>query len=105
MSPESATGKTYLMGLLQKYRTFGYPVFGASYSKDNIIALSEAELKSIRLALFDRYDMYYGTIDNEIQIISKNGIVLLDCKLQSHMPLLADTCGVRLIYPNRIEVR
>lgn len=78
---ESATGKTRLAKVFRGY-TQDYPV--ASYSYDDLALkipfdtlVKPGEQKVL---VIDRYDIYKGTLTEQIKEFAKTGIVLIDCK-------------------------
>jgi hypothetical protein len=84
---DSATGKTWLCETLKKYRGFGDLVDGYSYS-DYIRGYRIKDLigKGLKLVVLDRYDMYNGEMTDEIVELSKECLVLIDCKVIPDIP-------------------
>ena len=101
---QSSTGKSYLYNVLSIYLKGKIPVFAINYI-DFLkgITLDTAFKNNARLILLDRYDMYKGAFDKEINELSKQAAVLLDCK--SPTPLEARYCIIKLLNSNHIVVR
>ena len=81
LGDESGTGKTRLCNLLIDYGTMGLPVTGYSY-RDYVRGqrLHEYRNKGLKMIVIDRYDMYNGEMESDIIELSKECIVLIDCK-------------------------
>lgn len=78
----SSTGKTYLYKLAEKYRHYGEKIVGYTYNDfiDSVNIDKVLDNTKYKLAVLDRYDMYYGEGIKAIQEFAKNGIVLVDTK-------------------------
>ena len=77
----SATGKTYLCNLLKRYKTYGEPVLGISYTDYiNDIDIRNCLRDKPKLIMIDRYDMFCGAFDEELIEASKNAVVVVDLK-------------------------
>ena len=101
---QSSTGKSYLYNTMSMYLKGKVPVFGINYT-DYLkgVNLNKAVKNRARLVVLDRYDMYKGEFDREINELCKNGIVLIDCK--SPTSLKAIYCVIKLLDSNHIVVR
>jgi hypothetical protein len=79
---KSATGKTRLAKLLDKYRTYGEPVASYTYSDVQLNKPIKSILKpgKFKLIVLDRYDMYEGLGIGLIDECAKDAIILVDCK-------------------------
>ena len=77
----SSTGKSRLCKILKDYETTGRPVAGYDYYdfKHNV-DLEAVKGNGIKLIVLDRYDMYNGELADTIRELSKEALVLLDCK-------------------------
>lgn len=85
----SASGKTYLANLMERYRASNPMLRSYSYSDvlDDTSLCTKVKPQT-KILLLDRYDMYYDKIDNNFlnNFVSNNrGIVIVDCKLLSNM--------------------
>lgn len=102
----SSTGKTYLYNTINMYLNLDdeIPVFGLSYTDyEKGLTLAKAIKDKAKLVVIDRYDMYKGEFDKEIEELGKNGIVLVDCK--SPTKLKAYHCAIKLVDSTHIVVR
>lgn len=85
----SATGKTRLYHLLREYRAAKLPVAGYSYSEYmDGLRISQYLNTGLKLIIIDRYDMYNGEMASDIIELSKESIVLIDCK--TTLDIIAD---------------
>ena len=99
---ESATGKTRLGTLLESYGYFGnrtiyltYKTGGKEY-RDEILGLKQGYYRVIML---DRCDMCYDVFNdtaviNKLKELSKESVILADCKGQCKLFDVADTCFI-----------
>lgn len=93
----SATGKTYLYKMAEKYRHFGERISGYTYNDflDNILMKDRLDRNRYDLCVIDRYDMYYREGIEEIQnFVKAGGIVLVDTKKGVIPPNQSDTCYI-----------
>ena len=79
---ESATGKTYLATLINRYRA-NYNIRSFTYSdilldKDTIITFLQNNIYD--LVMFDRADLYPDFFKEYTQLITKHKLVLIDSK-------------------------
>lgn len=79
----AATGKTYLCNLAEKYRHFGVPIAGYTYNDhlDMVPIRSRLDSNKFKVAILDRYDMYYWNYIEEMkEFVNGGGILLVDTK-------------------------
>lgn len=101
----SSTGKTYLYNTISMYLgDKDINVFGLTYTEyQKGLTLDKALKDKAKLVVVDRYDMYKGEFDAEIEELGKTGIVLVDCK--SPTELKAYHCTIKLLDSTHIVVR
>lgn len=95
----SATGKTYLYKIAEKYRHFGVPIAGYTYNDhlDCVPIKSRLDSNKFKIAILDRYDLYYGSYTNEIkEFIDGGGIILVDTKRGVIPSIKSRICFVHL---------
>lgn len=98
----SAEGKTYLTNTLNK-KAAVEPVIGYTYLDYIKNGIRRDVCINRKVVVFDRYDMYKGEYIDLINELSKNSIVLIDCKDARALHLEYEDCSIKL-YLNRIEV-
>ena len=99
----SATGKSFLYQTMSMYLKGKIPVFGVNYT-DYLkgITLKRAVEIGSKLTVIDRYDMYKNVFNDDILLLGKTGIVLIDCKSPLDLPVIF--CTIHLPASNIIEV-
>lgn len=101
--PYSATGKTRLCCMAKTLHNLGEPVFGYSYN-DWIAGASTEPIKTSKVVIIDRYDMFYASLEKEIECALKNGaIVIIDSKNKAYYDGYVNTCEVNMTL-DKIEV-
>lgn len=92
----SASGKSYLVKVLQIYRGYGEPVGTYTYLdyREGVDLMSRA--RGCKLFVVDRYDMYYGYALEEMRALSEDCVVLVDFKGVGELKSLS-TCGLVLL--------
>ena len=101
----SSTGKSFLCDLLKTHRTYGGLVAGYTYN-DVLMGYKFSDMINVngvqaKVILVDRYDMYLGTLDDEMREAAKKSVVLYDSKLNGH---LGDKIAIVNLSDNLIEV-
>ena len=79
---ESSTGKSWLAEQLQILHRMGEPVMSITYNDvlDGVIERKLEISKECKIIMFDRYDMYNGEYLEEMKLLAKNAMLLVDCK-------------------------
>lgn len=97
---QSAVGKTYLAKQLRLLRGLGERV--DSFTVDDLrrgdlegaLTASDCTVWDLEVLLLDRYDLYAGKFDAQIQTLSKTCTVLVDCKYQTCLKGVQD-CRIK----------
>ena len=100
--PFSATGKSYLYRTLNQLRRIGCSCRGYTYEdyKEGVPFPTDCEV-----VVVDRYDMYQGKCDAEMEKAAIHGIVLVDLKSPVPPKSLCRYCSVELPAQDIILVR
>lgn len=95
---KSATGKTRLCKELKELRKLGEPVIGYTYGDDKLgISLVDITSKiKPKVLMLDRYDMYNGTFNKNLDEWAKDTIVLIDCKGDLETEISTDWCTIEM---------
>ena len=95
----TASGKTFLCSMLKTFKTLGQPVGGYSYND----VLEGRSLQSyingspIKYLVIDRYDMYLGKCDEDINKLVESGcVIVIDCKFKNDLNLDYDIAILEL---------
>lgn len=101
----SSTGKTRLYNICVNYSIDKLPVAGYSYiDYQRGIKLSDYLNKGIKLLIIDRYDMFNGMFAKEIVELSKNCMVILDCKEMPNIGVVTRLVDIDM-NPTSITIR
>lgn len=101
----SATGKTRLYYLLKDLTLEGVPVIAYSYNEYEAGISLETVIgdRKPQVILIDRYDMFLNKYKDLLLELSRNCIVLIDCKTMLQFGEYYRVCGIKMT-PEKIEV-
>ena len=104
-SNESAIGKSRLSRLLKEiHNNLDKNVDSYTFAdKNDGRNIDEVFSKECKVALFDRYERYYGDSLDFIEELSKNAIVLIDYKSSNCLSVNTRTCYINMLV-DKIEV-